>query len=642
MATDKVQWRVKNGVLGLETAGGDFEVLPAEQIYRMAVEGQRNPTLVSPTIEAVPGVLSFSRYPLSLELRIQAEPGRSTRGLTIGIYATGGNVCAAVPFSGLDTPDHLVAEGVWYPLALGAIEEVTSIMERVGLGHPGDITLRQYLALLHLKGTHPLIHDFSGSLASAERLLPQEGPSQPPGFVGSLFPYQLDGWRWLELIAEQGLGGILADEMGLGKTVQIIAMLAAEKAAHRGPSLVVAPGTLLENWRREVLRFAPSLSVTVHRGPSRTGFPVDLKRADLTVTSYDTLTRDESLFRQIQWNLVVLDEAQAIKNRDTQRAIAAKRIPRRVGIAVTGTPVENRLGDLWSIVDFALPGFLGDPSTFEHSFADDVSGARVLEPLVSPILLRRKVVDVAQDLPARIDIPQALELSSDQAAAYEAIRQSIQAEYGGKASLVALTRLRMFCAHPWLIEAGKGDPRVVSTKYERLTEIVAEILEDKEKALIFTSFNAMTDLLVQDLHSRFGVPTTFIDGRKPIPERQPIVDFFAASEGAALLVLNPRAAGVGLNIAAANHVIHYNLEWNPAVEDQASARAYRRGQTRPVTVHRLFYINTVEEIMDQRLGHKRLLSGTAVVGVDGSEDHVADIRAAIAKSPVVTRDSDGH
>jgi SNF2 family DNA or RNA helicase len=340
----------------------------------------------------------------------------------------------------------------------------------------------------------------------------------------------------------------------------------------------------------------------------------------------------------INWSMLVCDEAQYIKNRDSLRARSVKKLRRSSAIAVTGTPVENRLTDLWSITDFVLPGYLGTAAEFEKRFEDDLHGATSLEQLASPIMLRRRVSEVAKDLPERIDIPQVIELEEDEAKAYEAMREEIAAQFGASATLVALTRLRMFCSHPWLVSGAPrtGDPAGFS-KYARLVDILDEIFQAGEKAILFTAYTEMTDILVADIAARFAVITGYIDGRLPIDERQPVIDRFSAETGPALLVLNPRAGGAGLNITAANPVIHYTLEWNPALEDQASARAYRRGQNRPVTVHRLFCGDTVEEVVDDRLARKRTLSEAAVVGVRGESDDYADILAALQRSPLAQR-----
>lgn len=629
-----LRWEVADNILVVRKADGSLLVPTALEIYEARVEHKTIAGLPPPTTERGPDVLSFSRYPLRLEIHITAVTARdSIRPVRCDVLAVGDRTSVPLDTLGAGAPDHLVAGGKWFPLVPGAINGIRDVLRDAAIEAPGPITLRQYLELRRLSLENPAIRDQSQSAtAAALQFAPATFPT-PAGFSGSLLPYQKDGLRWLQLIASQGLGGILADEMGLGKTVQIIALFVEECAAGRKPSLVVAPGTVLENWRRELARFAPSLRVLVHRGPARTGFPNEFRAEDIIVTSYDTLMRDLSLFRQIEWNVVVLDEAQSIKNPATRRASAAKRVPRRVGFAVTGTPVENSLRDLWSITEFALPGFLGHQAAFERAFANDADGATAVEPLVSPILLRRRVSEVAGDLPERIDMPQPLELEASQAGEYEHIRHEVLAEYGNQAALVALTRLRMFCTHPWLVKEGAGDPGAQSPKYRRLIEIIEEIASNGEKALVFTSYNIMADIITGDIPGRLGIPVSFIDGRVPVDERQRTVDAFSDTQGAALLVLNPKAAGTGLNIVAANHVIHYNLEWNPAVEDQASARVYRRGQTRPVTVHRLFYVDTVEELIDDRVTGKRAVADAAIVGTDGSDADASDILRALQKSP---------
>jgi SNF2 family DNA or RNA helicase len=276
---------------------------------------------------------------------------------------------------------------------------------------------------------------------------------------------------------------------------------------------------------------------------------------------------------------------------------------------------------------------LGPLSAFRDRFENTVAGAVALQPAVSPLLLRRRVAEVANDLPERIDIPVAIEMPGVEATEYERLRQSIVSEYGATATLVALTKLRQFCTHPFVLEPADDDPGSYSAKYVRLIEILDEIIAARDKVIFFTSFHRMIDLVVRDIQQRFGIPCFWIDGRTPVDDRQDIVDRFSETGSAALLALNPRAAGTGLNIVAANHVIHYNLEWNPAVEDQASARAHRRGQQRPVTIHRLFYASTIEEIIDQRVAHKRHLAAAAVVGTAGDED-LADVAAALRLSPV--------
>lgn len=444
---------------------------------------------------------------------------------------------------------------------------------------------------------------------------------------------------FLSAVARESIGCVLADEMGLGKTLQVIALLSIEKAAARGPNLIVCPATLLENWRREIAAFAPHLLTLVHSGFTRTGNPVVFASYDVVVVSYETAVRDEPLLSSAVWNVLALDEAQNIKNPDAQRTAAVKGLPRRVSLAVTGTPVENKLTDLWSIADFALPGLLGSRKDFETAYDDSHEDASRLAPVVAPILLRRRVADVARDLPPRIDIPQVLSMTRQMASLYEDIRKEIADTYGTSATLVALGKLRQFCAHPRLLGISWEDPAKGMPKYQRLVEILEEIFAHGQKALVFSSFTGMADILLEDIPKRF--PSAWagvIDGRVPVEDRQALVDRFSEHDGFGFLALNPKAAGVGLNITAANHVIHYNPEWNPAVEDQASARAHRRKQKLPVTVHHLFFADSVEEVVADRLDLKRMIAGGAVVGHKGTSD-ASDIARALMISPLAHQES---
>lgn len=617
------------------TAGGEIYYASANEIYGCVLEQKQVFADVQPGPPANLNALSFSKYPVELILTVDHRPAESGTGLYCSVAANRGNDAAAIDRFRARKSDHVVIQGKWYPFTPGATDELLAILDEADIGETGEITFRQYMHLKRVAKENSLVRD-----ETADRVV-HPGITTSPGkealrlFEGSLYPYQEDGWRWLSFICRQELGGVLADEMGLGKTVQIITVLAHPDRDTVVPSLIVAPSTLLENWRREIARFAPSLKTCVHQGAGRTGLPATLRDNDVVIASYDTVVRDGALFDMIGWKIAVLDEAQAIKNPETRRATAVKRLSRTVSIAVTGTPVENRLRDLWSIVDFVLPDYLGSENDFEKAFGDGLDGGVAVEPYVSPIMLRRRVIEVAKDLPERIDVPQVLMLEDHEIAEYERVRQETLDEYGKAASLVSLTRLRMFCTHPWLLTEERpdsGDPKSYG-KFRRLVEILEEIFGNGEKVLVFTSYNGMSDIIVEEVRKSFGVFAESIDGRTPIPERQDVIDRFSEVGGAALLSLNPRAAGVGLNITAANHVIHYTLEWNPAVEDQASARAYRRGQEKPVTVHRLYAANTVEEAIDQRLERKRQLADAAVVGVSGKGEEIDDIVRALQMSP---------
>ncbi|PGZ77309.1 serine/threonine protein phosphatase [Priestia megaterium] len=624
---------VEKNSLVLRNNDNDIIIPTAEEIFLAEFKNKtkiRDMAVRKPSDEIES--LTFSKYPI--ELKILLKP--ITHNENIYIEAN-----MIVDYKGqqknviglLDSNiDHIIIEKVWYPFVKGVIQDIKQILNKSGIEKLGKITLKQYLTLKKMES--PFIID------NVQEMPIDKGPYIPntdmeiPFFRGKLYPYQNQGYRWLKMVVNENAGCILADEMGLGKTPQIIAVLASESLNNKNPSLIVAPVSLLENWRREIQKFAPSLTVLVHQGNERTGFYSEFKKYNLVITSYETILRDLSLVKMLRWNIVVADEAQAIKNPLAKRTLAIKQIDRLSTIAVTGTPVENRLVDLWSLSDFVFPSYLGDIKQFKEQFQDEIDSAERLEPLISPILLRRRVKEVAGDLPERIDIPQVLKFSLEEAELYDSLRLQVIEDYGKSASLVSLIKLRMFCTHPFLqLPSQTGDPTIFG-KYMRLVEILEEIISNKEKVIIFTSFTKMSDLLLRDLTSRFDIYCDFIDGRVDVSDRQLRIDKFSNSDDSAILILNPRAAGAGLNITAANHVIHYNLEWNPAIEDQASARAHRRGQKRPVTIYRLFCANTVEEAINERLERKRELSEAAIIGTDGSKSDNTDILEALLKSPL--------
>ena len=612
------------------------QIIPnATQVFESIIEKKQVFSSLVPGIPEYLSGISFSRYPVSLSVEISYTPEPGDNGIYCRVLAISRDGNVPVENFRARKADHIVISGKWYPFEPGSVQQVNEILDVNGVDDVGVISFRAYLKLRKLAQTHDLVLDRTEGEVIQPGITAKQSLDVPRLFKGKLYPYQLNGWRWLSFLFKEQLGGILADEMGLGKTVQIIAALADPERDGVSPALIIAPSTLLENWRREVLKFSPSLVTTIHQGPARTGAPSILEDNDVVITSYDTVVRDGALFYMIRWKVVVLDEAQAIKNPETKRAVSIKGLKRKVSIAVTGTPVENRLRDLWSLMDFVLPGYLGSESEFEQWFADDENAATELEQLVSPMLLRRRIQEVAQDLPDRIEIPQVLDLDEEETNQYERIREEIVTEYGKSATLVALIKLRMFCTHPLILkQKGLWGREIFKFgKFARLLEILEEIFENGEKALVFTSYNMMSDLIVAQVRKQFGIYSNYIDGRTPVPERQEIVDKFASEQLPGVLALNPRAAGTGLNITAANHVIHYNLEWNPAIEDQASARAYRRGQDKPVTIHRLYYANTVEEVIDQRLERKRNLANTAVIGVTGKEEEYEDIIRALQLTP---------
>jgi len=470
-----------------------------------------------------------------------------------------------------------------------------------------------------------------------------EGEIAVPGLTATLFPYQARGVRWMwETIRHTG-GLILADEMGLGKTLQIIALLLMDPPKASIPALIVCPTSLIANWVREFERFAAGMTLMVHRGPNRAGIYRELQKASIVITTYDTMVNDISIFSSFEWSWVICDEAQAIKNPDSNRRRAIAAIPRRRTIPMTGTPVENSLLDLWSLTDFAIPGLLGSRCEFEAAYPDSIESAQAVGRFTDPVILMRRVADVAGDLPERINIDLPLELDDQLAEHYLMVREATLAKYPVAGALVATLQLQLVCAHPWLrrdeeSDSDGEDSRVVPTnayplmtpKMERAVTLLQEAFFHRRKVIVFALFNRIGDLL-KDAFS--GFPDAFwgaINGSTPQEGRQAIIDDFSAHNGPGCLVLNPKAAGAGLNITAATVVIHFTPVWNPALEAQASARAHRRGQTQPVTVYRLFYKDTVEEVMIDRSLWKSELANESV---PVSSRDATDLKRALEIAP---------
>jgi len=572
-----------------------------------------------------------SRTPLDLTLHLYAHLHEKEIELKTNLHLVNRDVELVYEETNLPEVDHIIIDNVWYPFRRNALEDLKLYFEEIDLDSLGNMNLRSFLRIKYDSQKSEWIIDHSDDRVDA-RVITYSASSPGENFKGSLYPFQQSGFSWLSWISDQNLGCILADEMGLGKTVQVIALIASSMNNVQ-PSLIIAPATLLENWKREFVKFSPDLRSLIHIGSNRTGIPADLTEFDTVITSYATAIRDVQLFRMIDWNYLILDEAQAIKNPETKRAEKLKLLTSRVSIAMTGTPIQNSLTDLWSIMDFVLPGYLGTREEFESRYSDTIHDAFKVEPIVSPVLLRRRIDEVANQLPEKVVIPQVLTMSESEAKEYESIRSTIKEEYGDQATFPMLMKLRQYCCHPWVIDKTlEGD--LWSTKFRRLFEILEEIFSSQGKAIIFTSFHDMADLIYDSVSKLYYVYCAKIDGRTPRDVRQEIIDDFSSFEGAGLLIMNPRAAGVGLNVTAASFVIHYNMEWNPAVEDQATARAYRIGQEQTVRVYRLFYSNTIEEVMNERLERKRKLASGAVVGVEGEPEDISDIIAALRISPV--------
>jgi superfamily II DNA or RNA helicase len=456
----------------------------------------------------------------------------------------------------------------------------------------------------------------------------------PDTFKGTLRPYQERGLAWLAYLEETGVGAVLADDMGLGKTIQLLALISRDVEENRpeNPTLLVCPTSLVGNWEREAARFTPDLRLHVHHGserPQGEEFRAAVDTADVVVTTYNLLARDAVPLRAVEWRRVVLDEAQAVKNAATQAATAARKLNTQRRIAVTGTPVENRLADLWSLMEFANPRLLGDPVEFKRKFAlpiervHDQEAADRLKALTRPFILRRVKTDrsVITDLPEKLEMEVVCSLTAEQAALYQGTVAHMLERIGDKSGierrglvLAAMTKLKQVCNHPaqFLRDGSRIAGR--SGKLARLEETVEEILAAGEKALLFTQYAEFGEMLRTHLTARFGREVAFLHGGTSRERRDELVARFQSGErgSPSLFVLSLKAGGTGLTLTAANHVIHVDRWWNPAVEDQATDRAFRIGQQRRVQVRKFVTAGTLEEKISTMIQDKRGLAASIV------------------------------
>jgi SNF2 family DNA or RNA helicase len=455
----------------------------------------------------------------------------------------------------------------------------------------------------------------------------------PADFRGTLRPYQVRGFSWLGFLRQYGLGACLADDMGLGKTVQALALLGRERAnGVDRPTLLVCPTSVVGNWRKEAQRFAPALPVLVHHGVSRTRGPEFLDEAGrhaLVISSYSLVHRDIEILRDVPWSGIILDEAQNIKNSETQQSRAVRSLAADYRIALTGTPVENNVGELWAIMEFLNPGFLGNAAEFRRNFLLPIqrradSDATVkLRKLTAPFILRRLKTDrsVLQDLPDKMEMKVYCNLTPEQASLYKSIvddaGQALDATTGIQRKgviLAALTKLKQVCNHPAQFLGDDSPLPGRSGKLARLTEMVEELLSEGDRALIFSQYADMGERLRAHLAATFGQEVLLLHGGVPAHKRNEMVERFqdGGEEGPKLFVLSLKAGGTGLNLTAANHVFHFDRWWNPAVENQATDRAFRIGQQRNVQVHKFVCVGTLEEKIDEMIERKKAIADNVV------------------------------
>jgi superfamily II DNA or RNA helicase len=486
----------------------------------------------------------------------------------------------------------------------------------------------------------------------------------PEGFHGTLRPYQRRGLSWLSFLGRLGLGAVLADDMGLGKTVQLLSLLWAEHQerdsaapapdAGADPTLLVCPMSLTGNWQREAERFTPGLTVLVHHGADRlAGAPLSaaLAAADLVITTYQTAARDLAALSQVRWARVVCDEAQAIKNHLSQQAKAVRALPARSRIALTGTPVENQLSELWSIMEFANPGLLGSGKAFRERYAVPIErhscdeAARELRRVTQPFVLRRLKTDksIISDLPEKQEMKVWCNLTQEQASLYAATVSDMLSRIDDASDditrrglvLATMAKLKQVCNHPAHLLGDGSRLTGRSGKLARLEELSEEIVADGDKALCFTQYAEFGRMLQPYLATRTGCPVLFLHGGTSRKQRDAMVARFQESDEPVLFLLSLKAGGTGLNLTAANHVIHIDRWWNPAVEDQATDRAFRIGQRRDVQVRKFVCVGTLEERIDAMIEQKKALA-EQIVGTGENwltELSTAALREVLALSP---------
>ena len=626
--------------------------------------------------------------PLMEEVLAARLEGPSTDSSMLGLHAIvecswkvaiGGRVLSQEEFEQLLSQEQSLVQidGKWVHLQEGAIAEARRLFAE---GVNTQMPLVEALRLIQDDEDSSRTLEISGMSATGwvKELLDSTTDtatlpeiSQPAAFEGQLRPYQLTGLRWLSFLSRFGIGACLADDMGLGKTIQLIALLQHERAQNGGSvgqTLLIVPTSVVGNWQREIDKFSPELRVHIHHGPFRPlgeEFYDSISECDVVITTYGLVHRDRETLGPVTWHRVCLDEAQYIKNPPTKQAQSIRDLNAWHRVALTGTPVENRLIELWSIMEFLNPGYLGTAAKFRRSVARpieqrrDQRKAERLRQMIQPFVLRRLKTDatVIDDLPECVQTKEFANLTQEQAGLYEHVVGKMIGEVERtdgiqKRGLVlsTLVKLKQICNHPaHYAQAGHRDGAPASEvsapglqtgrsgKTYRLISLLEEVLATGEKALVFTQFREMGRLLTAMIQHDLDCETQFLHGGTPTRRRQQMIDRFQDDDGGVpVFILSLKAGGVGLNLTAANHVFHYDRWWNPAVENQATDRAFRIGQLKTVHVHKFVCTGTLEERIDQMIEQKMELADN-IVG--SGEKWISELSAGQLREMLVLRDS---
>lgn len=527
--------------------------------------------------------------------------------------------------------DHIVCGSSWIPLSAEECERYREFLNQNNMKIGMRVKFPDYLNLLAGRNQNLVKVNFIGELdflSDSARIVPRnQNLAMPP------YPYQVKGIEWLCSIREHGAGAILGDEMGLGKTVQLLGLVANEMQIELQPKvLVVVPSSLKLNWLSEFSKFLPDVYPYVHTGPDRERIPSRISEHAVVITTYPILNRDWPTLSKMPWTLVICDEAHVMKNPVSVTRSSIQKFDTAPIFLSTGTPLENNLMDLWSLIDLIRPGVMGSLTQLKNLMEVQISEAERIGDLVRPLILRRLVRNVLPDLPDIVEKTHWIEPSYEFTRDYENVKRDYQASSSSDSKFGLITKLRQFCTYPPMV--GEYMINLPDAKVDTLLDLLDGISQQEEKAIIFTSWHDSADFLVRLVLQAYpGVYCKAIDGREASDERFPKIVEFQKVNGFAVLVCNTRAAGEGLNIVAANHVVHFDRQWNPAKEAQATSRSHRIGQKKTVFVHKLIYSGTIEEVIDNRLLLKAYLAQQTLNPAVQEEDDKS-IAEALGVTPI--------